>query len=224
MKKQHYYFAIFFLLTISSSCVKHIQRDGFLDYHFAANIYHFANFLDKPYMDIFPKESPIEASSNFASFSEHLLASQVRILSLANDEIFTQIGISNRNINELIKYYQNNSLAVYSSKDSCLFIIKPVDSLHSRQIYQDDCYIKKYPIPLFSQFDETLFSKKQIDTKYNLTEDFIICVMNAKNKVKYKSKDFTIGTYLPKKWKHGFSNGVAISKEQDFIIYWTLIW
>ena len=74
------------------------------------------------------------------------------------------------------------------------------------------------PIPLFEidQFKSNTFS--------SLPDDFKIYVLEAKSGKYLEDKYLHDCVCLPKKWKHGFSRGVAMSDKRHVIIYWVTVW
>lgn len=122
----------------------------------------------------------------------------------------------------------------YSDKEN--IIINHLD-LGSRDFIDPKCniwYKDKYPIPYFDfvYFDMGAY-KVKCDLfegysfegyKFNVPKDLDIYVIEAKPGyyIKHVIKDKY--TESLKEWEHGFSRGIAISKEIERIYYWTMIW
>ena len=83
----------------------------------------------------------------------------------------------------------------------------------------DDCYNNLFPIPNFWQ---SKFYNNE--SECNLEKGFKIYVLDSKPGIYVEEKYLSKYAYLPKKWEHGFSKGVAISEEQMAIIYWVIAW
>ncbi len=131
------------------------------------------------------------------------------------------------NINARI---ENDAIVKYPSDKNCLLVLNRF-ATHQNYGYPEkheidtnlinrDCYDNLYPIPNFSNF-----SKYQSnETECKLTKDFTVYVLEAKTGKFLDRNKLTLGTYMPKNWKNGFSKGVAISNEREVIIFWVIIW
>ena len=75
----------------------------------------------------------------------------------------------------------------------------------------------KLPIPNFwpMKFDSESITR--------LPEKFKIYIFEAKQKILNRDL-MTHKDYMPDKWKHGYSKGVAINDETYEIIYWFVLW
>lgn len=95
-------------------------------------------------------------------------------------------------------------------------------------------HAKRYPIPYFETYDFGLGDKDTIKKEingvvhvrytYNIPSDLQVYVVQA------EAGDFwkvSCGEYRPnslKEWEHGYSKGIAVSKKDDLIVYWVMIW
>ncbi|WP_421750265.1 hypothetical protein [Croceimicrobium sp.] len=75
------------------------------------------------------------------------------------------------------------------------------------------------PIPNFN-FYEADFG---LNSKY-LPEHYLIYVLESKAGEYLKDKYLTEGKHLPKKWKNGYSRGLATNKEDNELVYWLCVW
>jgi len=127
------------------------------------------------------------------------------------------------------KLFKSNNIAVYNSNDDCLLILNRFANQENYGVikYSDidqseinqDCYNSLYPIPNFWIND--YYTDK---TVCHLPNDFEIYVIEAKPRIFPDRKPLTQGKLMPKKWKNGYSKGVAINEENKVIIYWVIIW
>ena len=77
----------------------------------------------------------------------------------------------------------------------------------------------KIPIPYFAySYDNSP------NTFTGLDSSFTIFVLDAKAGVFTDTTYLKINRFLPKKWKHGFSKGIATSEKKGEIIYWITVW
>ncbi len=74
------------------------------------------------------------------------------------------------------------------------------------------------PVPLFK------IDRYKGNTYSGLSNDFKIYILDAKQGKFLKDKYLYDCECLPKKWKHGFSKGVALSDKRKVIIYWVTVW
>jgi hypothetical protein len=124
---------------------------------------------------------------------------------------------------------KSNSIAKYLAKEECLLIVNRFATKNNYiniQINTDDkklidrtCYKGKYPIPNFFRNELTTN-----ETECHLPLDFIIYVINAKKGAYIDGKLLTNGEYMPKEWRNGVSYGIALSIQNEVVIYWTIIW
>ena len=75
-----------------------------------------------------------------------------------------------------------------------------------------------FPVPVF---DITGYKKSSY---VGLSEEFQICVIEAKQGIYASSDVLSKDNLMPDNWKHGFSKGYAISEKEKTIIYWCMVW
>lgn len=122
------------------------------------------------------------------------------------------------------------SIATYYADNDSLLVLNRF-STHENYGYPDKSEIKPeliaqdwvndyLPVPNFWNF-----SRYQTNnTVSRLPNDFKIYVFEAKPGIHIDKQRLVKGGYMPEKWKHGYSKGVAISEERREIIYWVIIW
>lgn len=152
-------------------------------------------------------------------------------------KLFTYI--SDKKVDKTIKKYTLKSEAIYSANQECLFILNRFSNMQNygyldisevnQNLINRDCYKDKYPVPNFwgkseIQTDSTKFHLYSDSTKTHLPADFKIYVFDAEPGKFLSKEKLTDGTFMPDKWKNGYSRGVAISKKRQVLVYWVIIW
>ncbi|WP_129583059.1 hypothetical protein [Flavobacterium cyanobacteriorum] len=132
-------------------------------------------------------------------------------------------------IDSIATYLQSKSIAKYSSNDTCLLIVNRFETLDSYENREDiiikdsvkierDCYKNLYPVPNFIEFRN--HSAKEL----NIGPDFDIYVLEAKSGNYFKEYNLKPNPQMPNNWKNGYSKGVALSREENTVIYWAIVW
>ena len=95
------------------------------------------------------------------------------------------------------------------------------------------CFSNKLPIPYFESYDFGL-GKNIIETKvkndtlydyqYTIPDDLEVCVIKAESGDFWKKNCNEKRPASLKEWQHGYSKGFAISKKENKIVYWTMVW
>lgn len=121
-------------------------------------------------------------------------------------------------------------LAQYMPNDDSLLVINrfankqnygyniSISTKDSIQI-EKECFLGKYPVP---NFWSNIYSTDSTTCK--LPNDFTLYVLDAKPGKFIDISMLTDGRSMPKKWKNGFSKGIAISEERKIAIYWLVVW
>lgn len=171
----------------------------------------------KPYFcfDHFPKDIPENAlgMDNFAVYNDKEKGMSWQVSFVLPDS----------SINDLNEEFK--AKAIYKTepqKDNLIINFrfaanKSNTAIHERTSNDED---DKYPIPHF-------YLGNHSDLNGRLSEDFNIYVIDAKpvNLMETSwQKDYTNGLAASEKWKYGYSYGVAISINENCIIYWGEIW
>lgn len=131
--------------------------------------------------------------------------------------------------NDDLKEILDKSIAVYDSEDTCMlvanrFAVQEKYGAISKEIFDEkkidmECYEGLFPVPNFWQSD--FYSKS---TECKLKKGFKIYVIDSKPGIYTDEKYLSSNPYLPKKWEHGFSKGIAISESEKVAIYWVIVW
>lgn len=79
--------------------------------------------------------------------------------------------------------------------------------------------IEKLPIPYFTEGHPN-----KSGTFSGLDSTFTIYLIDAKPGIYTDITYLVKNEYLPKKWEHGFSRGIAVSMSKNQIIYWVTVW
>ena len=176
------------------------------------------SFFGKPMTDHFPKKIESIDCSFTDSYSSEL--GNLELVLLCREE--------KDYLNYLIKEYEKSAIAEYKASDTCLLVVnrfvnsdrhyKIYPTQNELQLLEKDCYSNQNPIP---NFWHNIFTSDSTECK--LSEDFSIYVIEAK-KGKYFEEYLSDAWFMPEKWKHGYSKGVAISEENSAVIYWLIIW
>lgn len=125
---------------------------------------------------------------------------------------------------------QGIALAKYHANDTCNLVVNQYtnkDNWHQqnkapkgyKNYLERECYSDKYPIP---NFWRNKFATESNTCK--LPDDFEVYVLQAEQGVNFDKRYLTRGIYMPERWKHGYSKGVAISTKRNIIIYWFVVW
>lgn len=135
---------------------------------------------------------------------------------------------SEKEIEKLKRKYKK-SIGIYSSADSCLLVVNRFATMErnvnikvndsERKLIDRDCYEDKYPVPNFwhNQFTD-------LSTECNLSSDFTVYVIESESGIFLSKDKLSNGKYMPNEWNHGYSYGIAISEEQNVVIYWVVMW
>lgn len=123
---------------------------------------------------------------------------------------------------------ENQSLGRYSSSDSCLLVVNRYitsennyspDTLNNKLLIERPCYESLLPVPNFWQFKFT-----NNETECRLPVGYSLYVIEAEPGKFVEEKLLTNGWFMPEKWKHGYSRGIALNMESKILIYWLDIW
>ncbi len=178
-------------------------------------------FFDEKYIDHFPKLLPYW---NSASWREVTDSNSWRLTSFSltiydyelDEEEFLQLT--------------GKAVASYNAQDEKLLIL---DYLRSEKkgfdkIFYDSAALAKkyghleldgsYPIPNF--YNSEFVSNSDLT---RLSDDFTVYILDAKKGIFWPSHQNRLGKFVTD-WENGYSKGVAISKKDDVIIYWFVIW
>ena len=75
------------------------------------------------------------------------------------------------------------------------------------------------PVPNFTTFQQDF----GLNNKH-LNDNYQIYVLESKPGKYLKEEYLTEGKNLPKKWKNGFSRGLALNEKSSEIVYWLCVW
>lgn len=147
------------------------------------------------------------------------------------DKIELWYLVSKLQMNEYISKF--NEFSVYSSNDSALMLVfSYTDTIamdgyvFRNQASPKKKYLAQHNITTASSLPVPLFNIDEFkgNTISGLSEDFEIYVIDAQPGKFMDEEELQDSDCLPKKWKHGFSKGIALSEEQLVIIYWVIVW
>ncbi len=177
------------------------------------------SFFGNIFVDHFPKkigESNITFSEGFSP-------------DMGNLELIVYNKFENNKTSSLTKLYKNKAIAIYKSEDTCLLVVNRFatkDSYYKlsstekeKKMIEKECYNNLYPVPNFWHSPFTTY-----ETQCKLPKGYELYVLEAKSGKYFNAKYLSDGWFMPLKWKNGYSKGVAISKENNIIIYWLIIW
>lgn len=154
--------------------------------------------------------------------------------SLKGKLINAELRVPNSNeisINDSDSAKKNYSILIIKKDDDIKKYIPQYYIYKTRYIQND--YPDKYPVPNLTNYDFKLGSIERIFTNndeqyveniYNIPDDIEVYVIDAKSGWFWKDKSNDYKTEAMKKWEHGFSKGIAISKEKNIVVYWAMIW
>lgn len=176
-------------------------------------------FFGKDFVNHFPKN----ISKDNITFNEGFSPE------LGNLELILIDHLVNNSSTSIIAEFKKKSIAIYEANDSCLLIVNRFatrDNYYNIELSAADklminnkCSSDHYPVPNFWHNDFT--TEK---TQCKLPSDFRLFVLEAKSGKYFDEDKLTDGRFMPRKWKNGYSKGVAISQVRNVIIYWLVIW
>ena len=217
MRKLPFYFLILIMIIgCSGSKIKPDKRLMMIEQVIDKEYHERKDFFKKEFVNHFPEK----LHSNYITFTDCESPEggplTLRLINKINEE---------QSITKLIE----KAMVHYAADDSCLLIVnrfatkdrfyKIVLSAKEKDIVNKNCYNDKVPIPNF--WDSKIFSNT---TDTRLPADFIIYVLDYKAGKFASNNLLTDGGFMPKKWKNGYSKGLAVSEKQKIIIYWIEIW
>lgn len=117
----------------------------------------------------------------------------------------------------------------YAYQDSCLFLINRFETKNTYEnrkkveiadslLVNRDCYKMKYPIPNFKVYNPTDEGDIKVD------ESFSVYVLDAKSGNRFENFNLQPNLQMPPEWQNGYSKGIACSKKNKTLIYWSIIW
>lgn len=127
--------------------------------------------------------------------------------------------------------------AIFKTKYSCdSNIVVNVSELRKDIFPNMKCnigYDNKYPIPYFERYNFGIGKKelkKELDgdtiveQMYTVPSDLFVYVIDAKAGNFWKENCNERRPDSLRDWKNGYSKGIAISRRESIIVYWTMIW
>ena len=118
--------------------------------------------------------------------------------------IYTQ-QVDSSEFRSTIAKLNSNNIQALNPKDSAFIIIG--DSLEYRHKTSFQSYERDFGL----------------NNKY-LTENHTLYILESREGI-YMDHDYLpTNRSLPKKWKHGFTRGLATNKKQNELIYWLCVW
>ena len=144
-------------------------------------------------------------------------------------KLLLQKKLSINSFERLYDSIRNITSETYMADDTCLFVVNMFTtkinytkerkaSKEELKILDKKCLLNKKPVANFwGLYDDA-------NTRCKLPEDFELFILDAKNGIFWDEKYLTDGQYMPDKWQHGYSKGIAMNKKSLEVIYWFVIW
>jgi hypothetical protein len=126
---------------------------------------------------------------------------------------------------KMVSAFDTNSILIFSyiedPRSYCDSIsIMGMNQKESTKIGKANLLKSLYlPIPYFS---DGYYNKAR--TFSGLDSSFVIYIIESKPGIYTDTTFLKKNEYLPNKWEHGFSRGIAVSKSKNQIIYWVTVW
>jgi hypothetical protein len=173
------------------------------------------NFFQDSLVNHFPNKEPKNMSQYMDTFCYH------------NTLSFRLVMYDMKNkIDSVLKVNNAKAIGIYQSTDTCLLVIN--DYINTKNCgdafragestFIEGCSNDKYPVLNF--WGDDIESN---ETRSKLPKDFVLYVLDSKVGI-YSKKIKVEQSSMPNYIKHGYSKGLAISKEKSIIIYWVIIW
>jgi len=208
---------LFIAIAVLTGCSSH-NHDNFWFLEKDHN-YNRVKEIFREYVDYFPERE----SANCINETWSLDPSNEYNLKIA-------FSFSNDIFNKIKDTLKAESIAEYLPNEDCLLILNRFTTNSNYGYINENeidlnlidlqCYENKYPIPNFSNFSK--YQTEKTDCK--LKTDFTIYVLESRTGIFLDDKNLPESKFMPEKWEHGYSKGVAISEEREIIIYWIIIW
>lgn len=179
--------------------------------------------FDKKFTDHFPAKSVFSALSADAFSSMEQKKNNFSLL-------LYQYDVKPEEVDEVNDKFRKAAIAQYKSSDSCLLIVNRFESKETEEdqknpiidsnLLIEKCYANKYPVPNFVNYRQYNENRP-----LRLDDSFVIYVLESKKIGSWETEfGMKADPQMPDNWKNGYSKGVAVSKEQQIVIYWTVIW
>jgi len=216
------------ILIISASCIGSTNKVNKLiteqkgSFGSGSTIENFLDFFPEKtneknaFFNVSPPACPPKYSCNAQYGDIYLNLSLEKNLDIYNDLLNKQV-LYKTQYND-----QNIIINLYEIKDSIFKTAK------CNKFYRD-----KFPIPHFEDYDFGLGCKTEKKTiegeiffkyTYSVPSDLCVFVLKSNSGDFWKYKCDEIRPESLKDWRHGYSKGFAISKTNNMIIYWAMIW
>ena len=170
--------------------------------------------FDEKFVNHFPNQNNLKLKSYHYSYPQDSLVTNFGAFLTAE---YTISGSAD----SLINTYLDESIKICHHNDSCNIIL-PVVYFSNHTIENPillPCDTEYIPVP---NFRDNLYD---IDTTANfLPNDFTIYILEAKPGKYIRDGLLYKNNIMPASWEHGYTKGVAISKERMLAIYWIYIW
>lgn len=174
-------------------------------------------FFGEQLTNHFPKYSFIKNYSNTQAIDSNAYHNTV--------DFYLKIPKIDSKIDSILNDLSGKNIKKYDSIDSCLFVVNDYitkQNCGDPFVAEESSYNKncsdKYPVPNF--WGEELATN---ETKSKLPKDFTFYILDSKVGM-YSKKIKEDQSSMPDNMKHGYSKGLAISKEKNTVIYWVVLW
>lgn len=187
------------------------------------------NYFDNELINHFPLQLPDSSGYNTTVPKKDTL----KMFGFGVDGIQLWKTYSSSQYKTISSQFRDLSSITYSANDSGLLLVFPycdvveIDGITYRNQEPPERHaLAKHNVTIASSLPVPLFEIDEYkgNTMSGLTEDFKIYVFDAKQGKYIDDKYLQECECLPKKWKHGYSKGVALSDKKQVVIYWVAVW
>jgi hypothetical protein len=215
-------FSFLLLFFITTSCSnKSIYQQAVVEFQENLDTFYNVNGL----LNHFPKMQSKKASGFVCPPAIIAKSGEVLHCDL-NNRKETNTLIQNLSFIDSVQYHSNS-----------IFILRVIElknkSLYNQLYHFDNATINNgLPVPLFADINFGLgdtvdyIDSAQYQTMYKsiVPKDLMVYIIDAKVGDFWKNQNTETRPETLGKWKHGYSRGIAISKEKELICYWAMVW
>lgn len=183
----------------------------------------FKSYINKEYL-----KSKTEFPKEFVNQFPDTISSELNRLStnysLESNSVYFflyEYDKSPLEIDSITKDISNQAIGQYLATDTCLVVISEEKRPYSDRINLNErCNSNKYPVPYF--YHEKDDTYKRFSTKLN--ESFKIYILAADTMDIFGFNMKKNESIKDTNWGNGYSMGVAVSRQEGTIIYWSIAW
>ncbi len=106
--------------------------------------------------------------------------------------------------------------------DECNLVVNKFEDMYLKEL-SENCDSLSYPVP---DILNIILNAPNIEDKIKneIDDKMTLYIVDSQPGVFIKKKNLSTGNGLPKKWRNGYSRGIAITQDGDIAIYWLEIW